>query len=59
MKKKVKKGKKWSVKSDMAFDKKHKIKEGSARDTAMDKKHGVLAKEEKMGIKHIKNPTAY
>lgn len=43
----------WTVKSDEAWDAKHGVKEGSATDTKLDRKRGVLGKEESEGIKHV------
>jgi len=34
--------KKMTMKQDVAYDKRHGIKEGSKRDVALDKKRGVL-----------------
>lgn len=44
--------KKWTAKQDIAWDKKHGVKQGSKRDVALDKKRGVLDKE--MKKKHTK-----
>jgi len=35
------KGKKWTMKADMAADKKAGIKQGSKKDNALDKKRGL------------------
>ena len=37
-------GKPWTLKSDMAADKRAGIKQGSARDNALDRKRGVSTK---------------
>lgn len=39
--------KKWTAKSDDAYDKKHGIKEGSKKDNALDRKRGVPVKKAK------------
>lgn len=40
-------GKPWTLKSDMAADKKAGIKPGSARDNALDRKRGVSTRTPK------------
>jgi len=40
-------GKKWTESKDKAYDRAHGIKEGSAKDNALDKKRGVPVRKGK------------
>jgi hypothetical protein len=58
MKKKLK-GKKWSQAQDDAYEKKHNIKEGSKKDLALDKKHGITDNKPKKGKGKIKKSGSF